>query len=206
MVKGIFIVIDGIDGSGKGEIIKRLQNEFFDQDKSNLVLTTREPTASHFGKEIRKMLKESKDPKADNQKLLELYTKDREWHLTTIIEPFLKQTEITPIVLCDRYYYSTIVYQHVQGLPLDDVIAANSIFRKPDITFILDLPATVALKRIKAARSSLEKFEQEEFLENVRNQFKKLPKLLKDNIEIIDATQTIDEVYHEIKKHLQKLL
>ena len=152
-MKSLFIVIDGIDGSGKGEIIKRLQNEFFDKSKSNLVLTTREPTASHFGKEIRKMLKESKDPKADNKKLLELYTKDRAWHLTNIIEPFLQQTEITPIVLCDRYYYSTIVYQHVQGIPLDDVIAANSIFRKPDITFIKDLPANEKRKKKKEHRS-----------------------------------------------------
>ncbi|MDA1197423.1 MAG: dTMP kinase [Nanoarchaeota archaeon] len=206
MTKSLFIVIDGIDGSGKGEIIKHLQNDFFDKSKSNLVLTTREPTSSHFGKQIRKMLKESKNPNADNDKLLDLYTKDREWHLTNIIEPFLKQKEITPIVLSDRYYYSTIVYQHAQGIPLEVVIKVNKVFRKPDITFILDLPAKVALKRIKAARSSLEKFEQEEFLEKVRRLFKQLPYHLEDNIKIIDATKSIEEVYTSIKKEIEQLL
>ena len=206
MPKPLFIVIDGIDGSGKGEIIKKLQNDLFEHDKSHLVLTTREPTSSKFGKEIRTILKESSNPQSDNKKLLELYTKDRAWHLTNIIEPFLKNEEITPIVLSDRYYYSTIVYQHVQGIPLEDVIQANKAFRKPDIIFILDLPAKVALERIKAARNSLEKFEQEAFLENVRNQFKQLSKHLKDNIKIIDATKSIEEVYNAIKQEIEKLL
>ena len=57
MKKGIFIVVDGIDGSGKSEIVKMLHNYLFSKSKKYGILTTREPTNGIYGKQIRQMLK-----------------------------------------------------------------------------------------------------------------------------------------------------
>ena len=89
-MKGFFIVVDGIDGSGKSEIVKMLHNYLFSKHKKYRILTTREPTNGHYGSRIRKMLREEKDPKASSRELLGLFIKDRAEHLKNTIEPFLR--------------------------------------------------------------------------------------------------------------------
>lgn len=205
MKKGIFIVIDGIDGSGKSEIVKILHNYLF-SNKKYRILTTREPTNGIYGKQIREMLRKEKDPKSNSKKLMELFIKDREEHLKNTIEPFLKSSnrhELN-IVLCDRYYYSTIAFQGAQGLDIKDLIAKNKKFKKPDIAFILDVEPSVALERI--AYREKEKFEQLDFMKKIRENFLKLPKLLKDNIKIIDSSRSLKEVFDDVRREIYKLL
>ena len=91
MVKGVFIVLDGMDGSGKSEMVKLLHNYLFSKNKKYRILTTREPTNGIYGKEIRKILAKEKDPKLNAEKLLELFIKDREEHVNRVIIPFLKK-------------------------------------------------------------------------------------------------------------------
>ena len=195
-MKNLFIVFDGIDGSGKGEMIKRLADYLFSLNLN--VFTTREPSQGEYGKQIRKILAEEKDPNANAENCFELYVKDRKDHLEKEVEPFLSKGN----VICDRYYYSTIVYQNVQGIDAGRVIEANKGFRKPDIVFILDLPAEVALERIGKVRS-IEKFEKQDFLENVRQGFLKLKEKLDNNIKIIDASKSKSEVFNQIKKEIE---
>src|SRR3989344_6955784 len=114
MAKSLFIVLDGLDGSGKGEMIKRL-NDYLVSKGFN-VLATREPTDGKYGKQIRDILRKEKDAKSGAEKCLGLFVKDREEHLANEIEPFLKKGGI---VICDRYYYSTIAFQHTQGIDLE---------------------------------------------------------------------------------------
>ena len=105
MVKGVFIVLDGMDGSGKSEMVKLLHNYLFSKSKRYRILTTREPTNGTFGKEIRNILVNEKDPNVNAEKLLELFVNDREEHLENTIIPFLKKSnehEVN-IVICDRY-------------------------------------------------------------------------------------------------------
>ncbi len=191
----LFIVLEGIDGSGKGEMIKRL--EVFLKEKGHDVIVTREPTDSQYGKQIRKILAEEKDPKANAQKCFELYVKDREEHVKEI-EKWLEQGNI---VICDRYYYSTIAYQNAQGIDVEELIAANIEFRTPDLTLILDLPPEVSLERISKARA-IEKFEKIEFMKTLRQNFLDLKNKLDDNIKIIDASKTKEEVFEQIKKEI----
>ena len=199
MKKGIFIVIEGIDGSGKSEIVKLLSSYFF--SKNYNVLSTREPTDSPIGKEIRAMLRNEKNPESGSGRLMELFIKDREHHLKDEIEPFLKKEN--SIVVCDRYYYSTIAFQSAQGLDTKLLISKNSRFLKPDIAFVLDVEPETALKRIEYREK--EKFEKLDFMKRIRNNFLKMPKLMKDNIKIIDASNPINSVFNQIKDEIESL-
>lgn len=206
MKKGLFIVVDGIDGSGKSEIVKMLHNYLFSKHKKYRILTTREPTNGRYGSRIRKMLREEKDPKASSRELLGLFIKDRAEHLKNTIEPFLRASgrhELN-ILLCDRYYYSTIAFQSAQGLDMKELISKNRGFRKPDIAFILDVEPQTALERISYRQK--EKFEQLEFMGKIRANFLKLPKLLKDNIKIINSNRSLNDVFESVKKEVDMVL
>ena len=205
MAKGLFIVLDGMDGSGKSEMVKLLHNYLFSKSKSYRILTTREPTSGRYGKEIRQILASDKSPKENAEKLLGLFIKDREEHAKDSILPFLKKSNgDVNIVLCDRYYYSTIAFQAVQGLDMKMLIEKNKKFLKPDIAFIMDLKPETALERIKKRKK--EKFENIGFMKNLRDKFLQLPKILKDNMKIIDASKGIHEVFEAIKKEVDKML
>jgi len=206
MVKGVFIVVDGLDGSGKSEMVKLLHNYLFSKSKRYRILTTREPTSGKYGKEARSILANEIDPKINSQKMLELFIKDREDHLRNTILPFLNKSNDheANIVISDRYYYSTIAFQATQGLDMNMLIEINKEFLKPEVAFILDIKPEVALERIKTRKK--EKFEQIEFMNKLREKFLELPKFLKDNIVIIDGSKTLEEVFEEIKKKVDKVL
>ena len=123
-MRSLFIVLDGLDGSGKGEMIKRLE-EYLSKKKNLKILVTKEPTDGIYGKSIREILRNEKDPKAGAEKCLTLFVKDREEHLEKEIEPFLKEDD--HIVICDRYYYSTMAFQHTQGIEMEEIIAENKL-------------------------------------------------------------------------------
>jgi len=206
MVKGVFIVIDGMDGSGKGEMVKLLHNYLFSKDKSYSILTTREPTNGTYGKEIRKILAKEKDPNLNAEKIFDLFIKDRKEHVNSVIIPFLKKLngEQVNIVICDRYYYSTIAFQATQGLNIETLVEKNKKFPVPDIAFIMDVKPEIALERIK--RREKEKFEQLDFMNRLREKFLELPKFLKDNISIVDASKELYDVFEGIKKETDKML
>ncbi len=205
-MKNLFIVFDGMDGCGKSTQLALLHEYLFKLDKRIRILTTREPTFGLYGKKIRNMLSKHKDPFSDSDTLLDLYVKDRNDHLNNLIMPFLKKDrENISIVLCDRYYYSTIAYQHTQGVPLNKVISLNKKFLKPDIALILDLHPETALKRIAKERA-IEKFEKLEFMKELRKTFHSLPDLLDDNMQIIDTSDAEDETFEKIKKAVNKVI
>lgn|SRR3989338_5579875 len=202
MKKSLFIVVDGIDGSGKTEIVKMLHNYLSSAYKKYRLLATREPTDGFYGKKIRQMLREEKEPKSSGKKMTELFLKDRQEHLKNEIEPFLKKS--ASIVLCDRYYYSTIAFQAAQGISINELIAKNKPFRKPEIAFILDVEPEIALERIVYRQK--EKFEHLEFMRKIRANFLKMPKLIKDNIKIINASKPLKNVFEIVKKEVDKLI
>ena len=68
MKKGLFIVVDGIDGSGKSEIVKMLHNYLFSKHKKYRLLTTREPTYGKYGNKIRIMLRKEKKPESSGKR------------------------------------------------------------------------------------------------------------------------------------------
>ncbi|MBS3097220.1 dTMP kinase [Candidatus Woesearchaeota archaeon] len=200
-MKGVFIVLDGLDGSGKGEMVNRLASYL--ESKSHKVLKTTEPTDSEYGKKAKEISLNEQDPMKGSEECLRLYTKDREEHLKNEILPALSQG-IT--VISDRYYYSTMAYQNVQGIALSKVIEANKGFRKPDIAFILDIPAKLALERIGKRGNQIEKFEKYDFIVILKDKFLNLFTHIDDNIKVIDASKSKEQVFNQIKKEIDKIL
>jgi len=204
MVKGIFIVLDGLDGSGKSETV-RLLHDYLSKNSRYDILMTMEPTEGKYGKEIRSILASEKNPKINGQKMLELFIRDREEHLRDTVIPFLNKLDAeVNIVICDRYYYSTIAFQATQGLDIKMLIEINKEFLKPEVAFIMDIKPKIALERIKDREK--EKFENIEFMNKLRERFLEMPKLLNDNIKIIDASRDVDSVFEDIRKEVDKLL
>jgi len=203
MTKNLFIVLDGLDGSGKGEMIKRLEN-YLSSKKFN-VLVTFEPTDGRYGKRIKEMLRKDDNPLKHAVSLLNLYVNDRKDHLEKAIEPFLGKKGRN-IVICDRYYYSTMAYQHAQGLDMANIVNKNKCFRAPDLALILDLPVETALKRIGERGKPEEKFEKRVFMEKLRINFLNLRGYITDNIKIIDASKSKKDVFAQIKKKIDKII
>src|SRR3989338_8333221 len=206
MKRGIFIVVDGLDGSGKSEIVKMLHSYLFSKNKKYRIMTTREPTNGKYGAKIRKMLAKEKDPFSSSKKLVDMFVKDREDHLKKNVEPFLKTVnghELN-IAICDRYYYSTIAFQGAQGMDIKMLMRKNKKFRKPDLAIILDVEPSIALKRIEYRKK--EKFEQLEFMKKIRKNFLRMPRMLKDNIKIINSSKSLKNVLANVKKEVNNVL
>ena len=109
--------------------------------------------------------------------------------------------------MCDRYYYSTFAFQQTQGIELGVIRQLNQGFRKPDAAFILDVEPTLALKRISGRVKGKEKFENLEFMKELRGNFLALKKQLdKENVVIVDSNKTLPKVFEDVKKEVDKLL
>ncbi len=205
MKKGKFIVIDGIDGCGKGTQIKLLVDFIFDSDKKNHIFLTREPYNSEYYAEIRRLLKEGINPKDNAELLAELFVKDRKVHVE-LIGDFLNSGIH---VVCDRYKYVTLVYQKIQGVSFEKIFEMHKGILAPDLAIIIDTPVDVALERVvkDSNRSHKEVFEQKEFQEEARRNFLMLPEVLPDEkIIIIDGNRSIVKVFESIKKEVEKNL
>lgn len=201
MYKGVFIVLDGLDGSGKSSMAKMI-HPYLSSKGYNALLTS-EPTSGKYGKQIRKILAKDKNPKDNAEKLLELFVKDRETHLSKRIIPFLNKGKKN-MVICDRYYYSTIAFQSIQGVNVNLIIEKNKEFLKPDIAFIMDIKPEIALDRIRSRKK--EKFEQLEFMKRLREKFLELPEILEDNIKVIDSSKSQKEIFEEIIREIENVL
>lgn len=204
--KGKFIVLDGVDGSGKGTQAKKLASYLFDKDKANHICLTREPYQSKFYQEIRKILKENKDPKKNAGRLAKLFVQDRKVHAKVIQRHLLEGSH----VVSDRYKYSTLAYQQAQGISLKKLIAMHRGVLVPDLVLILDVPAKTALGRVSADIQSgkryKEVFEQLTFQEQLRKNFLMFPKFLpKERIMIINGNQPVEKVFESIRKEVDYL-
>ena len=202
-MKGIFIVIEGIDGAGKGYVMMRLQEYIMGRSKKydNLLLT-REPTNKVEGQKLREMLANESDPLANARKTLEFFVADRKKHLEEDILPALEKGYV---VLCDRYKHSTMAFQTAQGLPMQECIDANKDFPAPDLVILLDLPSKQALWRIHERDGRRrDKFENEQFMEKVRQNYLEIAKTSADKFAIIDASKDKSVVFARVQKAVEK--
>lgn len=183
----MFIVVEGIDGCGKTTQAKLLADWL--QATGRDVLLTAEPTRGRIGRFLREVL--SGKTAIDPRTLALLFTADRYEHLNSEIEPALRNNRI---VVSERYYHSTICYQAAQGIPWKWLIDLNKFARKPDYTFLVDVPPRESVKR----KTLREIFEEEEFLEKVRDNYLKLDR----EVVRIDGRQKPEKVFGEIKRRL----
>jgi dTMP kinase len=190
--KPLLIAFEGIDGSGKTTVSRRLWTHL--NETGNETVWLREPGDSKWGKKIRELanLKES----IPIEEELKYFIEDRKINVKENIIPALEQGKS---VIVDRYYLSSACYQGARnGFDMFDIIERNLEFAPvPDITFIVDVDVDTALTRIRSSRETEAKlFEKREFLQKVRENYLKL----KDDgkVRIIDGTDDPDTVFNRI--------
>ncbi len=208
-MKGKFIVIEGIDGSGKTTQINKLSKWLIETNlipQKNQLVVTREPGGTKLGQSIRSLLLDTSIEKSpDSITELLLYAADRAQHVNEIIRPSLNKGDW---VISDRFCGSTLAYQGY-GRKLDiklikdlETIATQGI--SPDITFLLDIPVEESIKRrISRSDDRIEK-EGTDFLKNVSLGFQVLSE---DNRwKKISALNSQEAIISEIKYEIKKLL
>ncbi|RAP32302.1 dTMP kinase [Candidatus Marinamargulisbacteria bacterium SCGC AG-410-N11] len=201
--KGLFITFEGVEGSGKTTQINLLSSYFKEQGKD--VTVTLEPGGSSLGKTLRKMLLNKNQVFHNLKTELLLFYADRCEHISEIIEPALQKNHV---VICDRYIDSSYAYQaggrQLKKLWINNL---NSMIEKtPDLTFLLDLPVEIGLKRAEK-RANLDRFEKEslQFHNRVRNGFLEISKT-NSRIKIINANNKHpQEISIEIQQYLKEL-
>ena len=203
-MKGRFIVFEGIDGAGKSTQIEKLRQKLVSEGRK--VFITAEPTASVTGGILRDALAENY--KRTASELAAMFLSDRVYHNVNENTGILQALEKGFDVISDRYYYSSFAYQGLDS-DIDWVMDMNlncPDIRKPDLCVFLDLDAQKSKSRIDTNRAAIEIFEKEDVLNKIRNKFFDVFNRLKDeNIAIIDASGTIDEVAEKIAQVVDKL-
>ncbi len=161
----LFIVFEGIDGSGKTTLSKILYDYFIRIGIP--AIKNQEPTGGYWGKKIRHIL-QTEGAKAET--LLQLFLSDREDDVKINILPALQSNKL---VITDRYYFSNAAYQGAMGISSDLIINENreKKFPEPDRIYLLDITPEIALERISIRNSGndLEIFERKDFLTKVNN-------------------------------------
>ena len=193
------IVIDGIDGSGKGIQTRRLHQALI--QNGDPVILTREPGGSAGAEEIRKLLVEGAPEKWDSLTELLLMYAARRSHLTDTIWPALKQGDW---VVSDRFADSSRAFQGIAGdlgLALVEQIHQLVVGQfTPDLVLILDIPESTALGRANARGGQEDRFEQkgESYHQKVRQAFLQVAKSDTSLYQVIDADLSIDAVTESI--------
>jgi len=210
----VFVTFEGIEGSSKTTQAGLLSKWLDAQGVGHLL--TKEPgtVLSKECQQIRQLLLSPENDIAPSAELL-LYLADRAQHVSNCIRPALKQGKW---VISDRYSWSTYVYQGFgRGMASEPKIerlfrdmlnfAAGELW--PDLTFIMDLPVSIGLKRAKSSNIEFEggdRMEREavEFHETLRKGFLEVARRNPDNCVVLDATKSIEELHEEVVKVLRK--
>lgn len=209
--KGLYIALEGIDGSGKTTQIEKLYEYF--SSKGREVVKTREPRKEDglIAELIQKiLLGKTKIPPVAFQYL---FSADREIHHEELILPSLKSGKV---VLTDRCFWSAIPYGIMdRGGSLDEntaeyMLAAQSIlslyhqFTIPDLTIYLDIPLNVAMKRIEEEDGKKEIYEDRNILEKTIKGYEWLLKKFPEEFKVVDATKSVESVTEEIISIINK--
>jgi dTMP kinase len=193
------IVIDGVDGSGKGEQTRRLQQSMLDQGL-NCILT-REPGGSPAAEDIRNLLVNGAPDKWDSMTELLLMYAARRAHLRDTILPALRQGNW---VISDRFADSSRAFQGIAGeLGLDCVEQLHKLSIgdfQPDLVFILDIDEKVALARAEARGTGEDRFEKKgnEYHQKVRTAFRSIAASDVQQYQLIDASGSIQQVSEKL--------
>ena len=205
MERGFFIAFEGIDGCGKSTQIKKFARYLFDRSKHTHFVFTRNP---YRDIRIREILKADDEPTTQAEKLAELFIGDRKKHVEEVVLPSLAQGLH---VITDRFKLSTIAYQSAQGLDINELIKKHDGMPIPDMTFVIDVPAYVAARRMKTdgeRKVKEHKFEKHvDFAEKIRDNYYKAKSLLKDeSIFIINGERSENEIFDEVVSTFEREL
>jgi len=193
--QGMFICVEGLDGSGKTTqakiLVKSLRRRGFD------AVYTTEPSTGKVGKLIRSFVLDREKRVSIALEAL-LFAADRVDHVETEIKPLLREGKV---VVCDRYVYSTLAYQGAAGLDLDWIEHINRFALKPNLALLVDVRPEVVVKRIKKKKTVME---TKRNLQKVRDVYMKL--VQEQRLTLEDGEKPIREVAKNISKIVLRLL
>ena len=195
MSNGMFIVIEGIDGTGKSTQARRLAAWFETQGRE--VVVSREPTDGPWGRKLRESAASGRLAPADE---LDYFLKDRQQHVTELIAPALAAGKV---VILDRYYFSSMAYQGCRGFDPAEIRRLNeAIAPLPDLLLILDLEVDVALGRIGTRGDAANEFEHRDSLQRCREIFLSL----RDEpfARVIPSDCPLDEVTRRLQEAIRE--
>lgn len=195
---GIFITLEGPDGSGKTTALKAIFEELKTLTDKQIV-STREPGGSPIAEKIRELILDPAHKEMDARTEALLYAASRRQHLVERVLPVL---EAGDIVLCDRFVDSSIAYQgYARGIGETGIFKINDFATdgvQPDLTLYIDVPAEVGLRRIQKGMGTREfnRLDQEKqsFHDKVRAGYLNIARENPTRIVTIDGTQTPEEV------------
>jgi len=208
----LFITFEGVEGSGKTTQIQRLKRYL--TRKGFLCKVTREPGGTPISEKIRKILLDPDHRDLIPLSELFLYEAARAQHIHEVITPLLKRGVV---VLCDRFSDATLAYQGY-GRKLDqnlirklNRLASRGI--KPDLTFLLDCPSDLGLKRA-LQRNQISKNEKEgrfekekiQFHHRVRKGYLTIAKKEPKRVKLIDTRVGEEKVFERIRRTVDELL
>jgi len=210
--RGRFIVIDGPDGAGKGEQIRRLKTNLTELYPERTFVFTREPGGSPYAEDIRRLIFAEEGRKASGATLAQLFGAARFDHIEKVILP---QLEMGAVVITDRFDASTYAYQIVAQVGGEGATQFFMLQRKlieqaigSWMTIILDVDAQTAMQRA-ANRTGQERthFDErkEAFHEMVRHGYESYARQY-SNVSIVDTCRSIDEVHKDVLSLLQGVL
>lgn len=207
----MFLVLEGIDGSGTTTQTARLERALL--GRGHQVHATREPSQGPVGLLLRQALTGrltagSEPVRLDFCSMALLFAADRMDHVRREIEPALARGQI---VISDRYDLSSLIYQSetspdpARYLPW--LSSLNAQARRPDLTIVLALDAGVALERRRARGGAEELFEIPELQERLAARYADAPRYLpSDRIVVLDAQQSPDDVEADILATIDQVL
>eukprot|EP00736_Rhodelphis_marinus_P014535 Rmarinus@m.8648 len=195
--RGAFIVLEGMDRSGKSTQVQRLTEKLVTEGISveNMRFPDRSTT---IGQMINAYLTNATD--LADQSIHLLFSANR-WELQRKIESMLQNGTT---IICDRYAFSGVAYTSAKGLDLDWCMSPEEGLPAPDAVLFLQLPPSVAESR---ASYGEERYEKREFQEVVRKQFELLGTRVPDSVwKTVDASGSIDEVTHRLMENVVRTM
>ncbi len=204
-MNGKMIVLDGVDGAGKGVQSRLLLKAFERAGKQ--VLLTREPGGSSGAEQIRELLVTGDPERWDSMTELLLMYAARRSHLRDSIWPALQRGQW---VICDRYADSSRAFQGLAGnLGLQTVEKIHQLVVgdfEPSLVLVMDIPEAVALERAHLRGGKEDRFEQkgEAYHRRVRQAFLEIARQGGDHYRIIDAQNSIEDVHAAIIAELNQ--
>ncbi|MCM3667128.1 dTMP kinase [Mesobacillus subterraneus] len=208
MANGIFITIEGPDGSGKTTIIQMLAENL--EREGFEVIATREPGGIEIAEQIRKVILDPDNTEMDSRTEALLYAAARRQHLAEKVRPALEKGKI---ILCDRFVDSSLAYQgHARGLGIDEVYSINEFAIEdmmPELTLYFDIAPEVGLERInknKGREVNRLDMEKLDFHQKVREGYLILADRFADRIVKIDASKELQAVYKQAEAKIKSLL